>query len=48
MAQLLYPQGKNSQHLFDRRFGGSQSWSGCGSEENIPALLGIETWSSIL
>jgi hypothetical protein len=32
MHQLLYLQGKSSQYLLDRRWGGPQSQSGCIGE----------------
>jgi len=41
MPQLLYLQGKSLWYPLDRRLGGPQSHSGCGSEEknSQPPLL---------
>jgi len=36
------PLWKSTWYSFDRRLGGTQSWSGhCGQERNIPASAGI-------
>jgi hypothetical protein len=41
--RLLFPQGKSTWCLLNRRLGGLQSWSGRGGEEkNIQPVLGLE------
>jgi len=44
MPPPLYPQGKSSSYLLDRRLGSPQSWTGHGVEEkNSQPLLGIKS-----
>jgi hypothetical protein len=43
IPQPLYPQGKNSWYVLDRRLGEPQSWSGrSGEERNFKPLPGLE------
>jgi hypothetical protein len=42
MLRSLYPRGKSSRFLLDRRLGGPQILSGHCGEEKIHEMLGIE------
>jgi len=49
MPRPLYLRKRTLQYLFDRRLGGSQSWSICvGKEKKISSspMPGIELWIS--
>jgi hypothetical protein len=37
--ELLYPQGKLSWYLLDRKLSGSQTFSGCGDKEKNPTSV---------